>query len=61
MSLCAAIATARVLAEADVIVNVLLRRRKAKWGDGEKAGTAEIFFVPQEMKQAVHTLWLAKH
>lgn len=29
MSLCAAMATARVLAEADVIVNVLLRRREA--------------------------------
>jgi len=29
MSLCAAMATARVLAEADVIVNLLLRRREA--------------------------------
>lgn len=38
------------------------------WGEGrwmgwwrESRNGRDIFFVPQEMKQAVNTLWLAKH
>jgi len=58
MSLCAAMATARVLAEADVIVNLLLRRREGEWGDGEKAGTAETFLSHRKWnKLCTHCSW----
>lgn len=55
MSLCAAMATAGVLAEADVIVNVLLRRREAI---GVMERTAETFLSHRKWnKLCTHCGW----